>query len=116
MPPQGGFPVPLMQLDVFKNVTKGTRFSRRTNPVLLDMDTMLRVYHDPGSHPQKQFKALVALFFLSSRYLRDGGSRVEGVTTLHQQTETELQSPQMIAIYHERAAGVRFKTDGQGGF
>ena len=71
----------LMDSDAFKACTRVT-FSLRRNPLIRDLDHLVKLYHKPSLTPQQEVKVLAHICIWCLDYLKSDGTRKTGVDSL----------------------------------
>lgn len=96
----------LMTVTEFKTATK-VAFSRRSNPLIIDLDHLVELYHKPTLTTQQELKVLAHIVIWCLEYLKSDGTRKTGVDLLLQQSLILIDSPLYEAALDDRNRGKR---------
>lgn len=82
---------------------------RRKNPIIQDIDTLLKEYEKTTSDNRKM-KCLVYIYMMCLQYVhtKPNGRRIDAVRTLRDEVKQELDSPEFKKKLRAKAAGLHY--------
>jgi hypothetical protein len=97
----------LMTAAEFKQ--KSSKFmSKRQNPLILDLDKLIALFHSSRDNPRRQTKILSLIYVWTKQYLAGGGTR-KGVSELQAQAKEFLDHPIFTMTHKLSQQGATWK-------